>query len=77
MSAVFKVPTPMRELNESNHLWGKDGRGGRFRVDERSYRRGLDGKEVALDYFTTKFQVGDEVLVGTEGDRVAIIRPVH
>jgi hypothetical protein len=58
-------------------LWGEDGRGGRFRVDERSYRRGLDGKEVSLDEFTAKFQVGDEVLVGTEGDRVTIIRPVH
>ena len=58
-------------------LWGDDGRGGRFRVDERSYRRGLDGKEVSLDEFTAKFQVGDEVLLGTEGDRVTIIRPVH
>jgi hypothetical protein len=58
-------------------LWGEDGRGGRFRVDERSYRRGLDGKEVSLDEFTAKFQVGDEVLVGAEGDRVTIIRPVH
>ena len=35
------------------------------------------GKEVSLDEFTAKFQVGDEVLVGTEGDRVTIIRPVH
>jgi Phytanoyl-CoA dioxygenase (PhyH) len=58
-------------------LYGEDGRGGRFRIDERSYRRGLDGKEVSLDEFTAKFKVGDEVLVGTEGERVTIIRPVH
>jgi hypothetical protein len=47
MSAVFKLPTPMRELKKSSHLLGD------------------------------RAALGDEVLVGTESDRVTIIRHVH
>ena len=53
------------------------GRSGRFVVDEQSYCRGLDGKEIPLEELPKRFRLGDEVILAAEHGRVTIMRPIH
>jgi hypothetical protein len=56
---------------------GDDGRGGRFRIDAATYRRGLDGKEIALADVPQRFKPGDEVILAADRDHAVTLRPQH
>jgi len=56
---------------------GDDGRGGCFKVDEATYCRGLDGKEIPLADIPLRFKVGDEVILAANHDYAVTIRPHH
>ncbi|CAN7472763.1 phytanoyl-CoA dioxygenase [Variovorax sp. LjRoot290] len=58
-------------------LEGDDGRGGRFIIDEATYCRGLDGKQVPLADVGKHFHVGDEVILAARDGRATIMRPIH
>jgi hypothetical protein len=58
-------------------LEGEDGCSVRFVLDETSYCRGLDGRQVPLADVATRFHVGDEVILAARAGRATIMRPIH
>jgi hypothetical protein len=56
---------------------GDDGRRGRFRIDDKSYVRALDGREVRVVDVPVRFKIGDEVILVAQQGRVATMRPTH
>jgi len=64
---------------EPDAVWieSEDGRGGRFRIDAKTYCRGLDGKEIPLAGIPARFRPGDEVILAATSDHATTIRPIH